>query len=334
MFDHMDQEERLFRKTLKASLAFYFLLGLMLTVARLPELKTPDVRHLSKRAAKLILEPPKIPKTKPEPPKAKNRVRPEPAGKSQPKKEAVAKAKPQPKKKVATKKKAPRPSAAQNREIVRKSGLLASFIEEEAGGALNDVMEDKELERALSEVNVISAKPEKKRKKSSLRTMSRPNKSKLADAKIAKIANLQKGEGVALAKREAVTVTRITSEGGGADGRGHGLGRGVGLQVKGAGAERAAIDYDAISRVVDKYKGGLVYLYNKALRKNPTLKGTVTVEFSIDENGKVVEARVVNSTMAHPRLEKALAKRIKMWKFPKLYHGLIVLTYPFVFFPV
>jgi hypothetical protein len=38
--------------------------------------------------------------------------------------------------------------------------------------------------------------------------------------------------------------------------------------------------------------------------------------------------------MDHAPLEQALASRIKMWKFPHLYDGVIIVTYPFVFFPV
>ncbi len=336
---HVDQEELLFRKTLKYSLGFYCLLGLVLTVVRLPAFKQPDVHQLSDRVAKLILEPAKVITPPPPPiqlksPKAEEGLEPKSETKTLPKKKVPVKAKPEPKKKVIVEKTAPPPSAAQNREIVRKSGLLASFIEEESDGTLNEMMADNRLEKALSDVKVLSAKPTKQKTSTSLRTMSRPQKNSRADEKIAKIANLKTGEGVQLAKREALTVTQITATSGGADGTGHRLGQDVGLQVKGAGSDRAEIDYDAISRVVDKYKGGLVYLYNKELRTKPTLKGTVTVEFSIDENGKVVEVSVVNSTMDHERLEKALAKRIKMWKFPKLYQGIIVLTYPFVFFPV
>jgi TonB family protein len=114
------------------------------------------------------------------------------------------------------------------------------------------------------------------------------------------------------------------------------LGKGVGIRLKGgrSSASSLSIDYDAIARVVEKYKSSLIYLYNKELRSNPTLKGAITVEFSIDSKGRVVEANVVTSSMDYSPLETALAKRIKMWKFPQLYDGIIVVTYPFVFFPV
>ena len=109
----------------------------------------------------------------------------------------------------------------------------------------------------------------------------------------------------------------------------------MGIRLKGGGSGSGnPIDYDAIARVVEQYKNGLIYLYNKELRSNPTLKGTVSVEFSIDSSGKVIETRIVSTTMDHAPLEQALASRIKMWKFPHLYDDAAVVTYPFVFFPV
>lgn len=53
-----------------------------------------------------------------------------------------------------------------------------------------------------------------------------------------------------------------------------------------------------------------------------------------DQFRKVVETRIISTTMDHAPLEQALASRIKMWKFPHLYDGIIIVTYPFVFSPV
>ncbi|MCI0530091.1 MAG: TonB family protein, partial [Nitrospira sp.] len=153
---------------------------------------------------------------------------------------------------------------------------------------------------------------------------------------------LKQGDRTKLAKGEGVTLTPLpgnrfgSGSGGRGDGQGNGQGSGMGIRLRGSGSGsgNGSIDYDAIARVVEQYKAGLIYLYNKELRTNPTLKGTITVEFSIDSSGKVIEAHVVSSTMDQTSLEQALSNRIKMWKFPHLYNGIIVVTYPFVFFPV
>jgi len=140
-----DQEEVLFRKTLKYSMGFYLLLGIVLTVIQLPPLKQLDVNHLSDRVAKLILEPPKL-KTPPPAvaPVLKNegQKKVEAKPKEKPKPKAEAKKKVKAKQKIVKKEVAPPPTAEQNREIVKKSGLLASFVDDDTFGALNEIMED------------------------------------------------------------------------------------------------------------------------------------------------------------------------------------------------
>lgn len=317
-----DHHEDLFRKTLGYSLGLYLLAAVVVTIIQLPAIQQPDVKNLSTRVAKLILEPPAAP-PKPTP------VHKVPKGSEGEKKK-------KPTKKPAKIKKNPQPTIQLNREMVKKSGLLASFIEEETHGGLTSLIENEQLNKALSNVDLIVASSRKNSRP--MVRMALPNKSDLADKTIATLGTLQKKDRVKLAKKKEIVVSPLksVSAGTGMDVRDHGLGSGVGLRLRGSGSGSAlaAIDYDAIARVVEKYKGGLIYLYNKELRSNPTLKGTITVEFSIDERGKVVDVRLVTSTMDYSPLEKALARRIKMWKFPKLFDGVIMVTYPFVFFPV
>jgi outer membrane biosynthesis protein TonB len=315
---HSDDE--LFRKTLRFSLGFYLLAAALVTIIRMPVPEHPDIQDLPERVAKLILEPPPIVAT-PEKPKVAD-VAPE-------KKDAD---KPKAEKKPAA---PPKPSAQQTREIVRQSGLLASLIEEEEKGGLNDIIESDRLTQALSSSDLITAPTAKSNR--AIVTKSVSHDTALVDKTVAKSKSLGSGDRTKLAQGEQVALARIPA-GTGTGGEGsasHRLGDGVGIRLKGGGSGTgASIDYDAIARVVEQYKNGLIYLYNKELRANPTLKGTISVEFSIDSTGKVIETRIISTTMDHAPLEQALASRIKMWKFPHLYDGVIIVTYPFVFFPV
>lgn len=92
-------------------------------------------------------------------------------------------------------------------------------------------------------------------------------------------------------------------------------------------------DYDSIARVVASHSGAIQEIYNKALRENPTLRGTVTVEFVITSSGEVISCRVVNSSLRHPPLEEALVKRILAWRFPEIPQGKVIVTYPLNFSP-
>lgn len=73
-----------------------------------------------------------------------------------------------------------------------------------------------------------------------------------------------------------------------------------------------------VYRTVKSYSGGLKYLYNNVLLKNPRLKGTVTVKISIVAEGAVSKTEIVNSTMKDNDLEEAIIKRIYRWKFNEL----------------
>ncbi len=316
-----DQNEVRFRKILLSCVIFYFSFAVCITLIPFPHSEKPDYKNLPSRMARLILKeapvpmpPPIIPEVK----KADEKVagtKPKAEGGSS---EPTAKLTPQ------------------KREIVMRSGLLGSLNEGEAGKRLSALIEDQKLDQALSTVNLISAPASQTRRPSIKNVL--PEKTNLADQKIAHVGGLKTGERVTLEKGDEVALALLkgSSIGSGSGGRGEGAGNGVGIRLKGSGSGsgNGSINYDAITRAVEQYKGGLIYLYNKELRANPTLKGTITVEFSIDTNGKVIETRVVTSTMDYAPLEKALAGRIKMWKFPHLYDGVIVVTYPFVFFPV
>ena len=73
-----------------------------------------------------------------------------------------------------------------------------------------------------------------------------------------------------------------------------------------------------VYRAVTTYAGGLKYLYNNALRKNPALKGKITVRLTIAPDGKVTKAELINSTINDAELEETITKRIYRWQFEEL----------------
>ncbi|MBI3811495.1 MAG: TonB family protein [Nitrospirae bacterium] len=103
------------------------------------------------------------------------------------------------------------------------------------------------------------------------------------------------------------------------------------FQIKGSEEGKSPRTYESIAQVVDSYKGGISFLYNKALRENPTLRGTVTVEFRIAADGDVIDCRVVSTSMSNPLFEEALVKRVLQWKFLPIPAGDVTITYPIVF---
>lgn len=70
-----------------------------------------------------------------------------------------------------------------------------------------------------------------------------------------------------------------------------------------------------IRQVFDAQKAALYALYQRALRKDPTLQGKVLLELVIQPDGSVSDCRVVSSELNDPDLEKRLALRVRLFDF-------------------
>ena len=100
-------------------------------------------------------------------------------------------------------------------------------------------------------------------------------------------------------------------------------------------ASLRARDEAEVYKTVRAYVGGLKYIYNNELRKDPTLKGKVTVKIVITPDGKVALAEIVSSTLASQDVVDAIIKKIYRWKFHELMGGEeFAITYTFDFSPV
>ena len=86
--------------------------------------------------------------------------------------------------------------------------------------------------------------------------------------------------------------------------------------------------------VFDRNKGSFYTLYNRALRSNPGLAGTVNVSLTIDPSGRVTACDVVSSTLNDPDLERKIVARIMLINFgAKAVPAQTFPSYPLHFFP-
>lgn len=91
----------------------------------------------------------------------------------------------------------------------------------------------------------------------------------------------------------------------------------------------------SVKEVVNSHRGGLDFIYKKALRDNPILKGTIVIELTIAANGDVIDGHVVSSTIKDPAFENQVLKRILTWKFPPYPDsGNTMVSFPIEFSPV
>lgn len=91
---------------------------------------------------------------------------------------------------------------------------------------------------------------------------------------------------------------------------------------------------EEIQIVFDRYKSALYRIYNRELRKNPTLQGKMVLRLTIEPNGKVSACSVDSSDMDSTELDKKIAARVKKFNFgAKDGVPTITILYPIDFLP-
>ena len=91
---------------------------------------------------------------------------------------------------------------------------------------------------------------------------------------------------------------------------------------------------EEIQIVFDRYKAALYRIYNRELRKNPTLQGKLVIKLTIEPSGKVSAGSLESSDMDAPALEKKIVARVKKFNFgPKEGVPAITILYPIDFLP-
>ena len=90
---------------------------------------------------------------------------------------------------------------------------------------------------------------------------------------------------------------------------------------------------EELNFVFEKNKSVIFNIYNRALRKDPTLQGKVVLELTIAPNGKVTHCRILSSELNNPALERKLVSRIKLFSFTAKEVQTMTVTWPIDFLP-
>lgn len=91
---------------------------------------------------------------------------------------------------------------------------------------------------------------------------------------------------------------------------------------------------EEIQIVFDRYKSALYRIYNRELRKNPTLQGKVVIRLTIQPDGVVSACNMESSDMDSPALEQKIVARVKKFNFgPKEGVPPVTILYPIDFLP-
>ena len=121
-----------------------------------------------------------------------------------------------------------------------------------------------------------------------------------------------------------VAVTRVASSIGGGEGPDRPL----------SGGQSAGRTDEEIQIVFDRYKAALYRLYNRELRKDPTLRGQLVLRLTIEPDGSVSFCQLQSSDMLAPVLAEQVVDRVRGFDFgAKDDIVAVTIIYPIDFLP-
>ncbi|MEJ2393735.1 MAG: AgmX/PglI C-terminal domain-containing protein, partial [Candidatus Thiodiazotropha sp.] len=136
------------------------------------------------------------------------------------------------------------------------------------------------------------------------------------------------GNGMQLAGRSGVDIG------------GYGIGAGNGSasgQVTGGGKHQSSVvngrDMESIRRVFEKHKAEIYAIYNRALRKDPEIKGKYVFHIVIEPDGSISSIKLVSSELGDNKLEKKLLALIRVINFGPDDVATTPVNYKFDFLP-
>lgn len=296
-----EDDRRRFRKTAKRVFLICLLFALLIPFLPIPQIERERAEALPPRLAKLLLER----KQAKVPAPAKTPVLESAKKAPKLKKKAKQKAKP---KKVEPKK------IETARQKAQRSGLLA-FKDELADLRDNDVLKDIQKNAKL----IKSTERKAARTERSLITAGASSSSGGINT-----AKLSRGTGgTALAGRATTQVSSPVD----------GVGSGQGDVSRTGGSRKASRSIEEIQLVFDRNKAAIYSIYNRALRKDPTLEGKVVLKLTITPDGRVVACELVSSELSEPGLARKIVARVRLFDFGAKKVETMVVTYPIDFLP-
>ncbi len=291
------EDERRFRKSLALVLLFVFALGLFVNVWELPEIDKNKVVEIPEHLVQMVKK-----KQKPKPPEK----RPEEKPKEKDDEKRPDENKPKPTKK----------ETIQARKKAESSGVLA-FKDE-----FSDLLSD-DVDAKLGSSARLSNKGAKSANSSS------------RDLVISQASNSSGGINTASLSRN------VGGTAGGQMGSGVSFSRVESAIGTDMGDARPLSDGPGPSRtdeeiqiVFDRYKAALYRIYNRELRKNPSLRGKMVLRITIEPDGSVSMAKVESTDLDSPELSEKIVARVKRFNFgPKEGVPKTTILYPIDFLP-
>ncbi|AQQ69077.1 energy transducer TonB [Microbulbifer agarilyticus] len=310
-----EEEDQRFGKFLRSGFIAFVVLGALFTFIPAPELTREQKEQLPPQLARVILEKKELPKPveKPKPKPVEKKVeKPKEVKKEKPK--PVEKPKPKPIKTVKPKplsEKAPAEEVAKAREKAANSGLM------QLQDDLMDMRDSLDVSQVANANSLASGAANAQKIDRSMIS----DKSKTASGGINTGQLSRNTGGSALSGRETTQV-EVAEATAAAESSG-----------KQARRERGSRGEESIRQIMEANKGAIFAIYNRALRRDPTLAGKVTVKLVIEPNGVISAVTLVSSELENADLERKLLARIRLINFGSANVEKSTLNYSIDFLP-
>jgi len=300
------EDDQRFRKALAGSLLTALLLGFLIPLIELPIPEPNELVEVPERFAKFLREEPKptpppppvpeIAETEPEPEEPEEIVEPPP--------EPEVAAETQPK----AAKETPEPEKVTTKGILAFRENFSKLSENRPAAKLGSqarVSTEGQAATGLPERNMVAVQ----------------GTQSSGGINLAAISRDVSGGNVELVA--GVEVTRVESSIGGG---------GPSDRPRSVGAAAGRTD-EEIQIVFDRYKAALYRLYNRALRKDPTLRGQMVLKLTIEPDGTVSLCRVEKSDMKAPDLAQQVLDSVTGFDFGAKDVPPVTILYPIDFLP-
>lgn len=301
------EDDQRFRKSLATALVICLLFALIVPQIHLPLDALRAQSEVPERVVRLMME------SRPQPPPPlREKTRPQPQ--EQLAEQKPAKDVPQPS--AVPDKESPEKESAEGPSEKAEKGILA-FREKFAG-----LQEDQVVARLGSQAQINNGDDNSGRIERSMLTSNAPGSS--GGINLASLSRGVGGGGTGGMAR--VAVTRVSSGIGG-------IGRpGQDRPLSGDGPGASRTD-EEIQIVFDRYKAVFYRLYNRELRKDPTLRGQMVLRLTIEADGSVSMCALQASDMNAPELSAQVVDRVRTINFGAKEVSAITILYPIDFLP-
>lgn len=290
------EEDSRFYKILRTMLASGLVIALAVPFLSIPELTREEKEEPPPQLARIVLEKKELP-----PPLPPEPIKPKPVVKKKP-------VKPKPVRKVAEKPK-PKDKAKEALKVASTSGLLA-FKDDlmEMRDSLNvDTLSQSQMSRGETSAAKIE--------RSLITSAAKAGSGGIKTSQMSRDTG-----GLALSGRET---TKVQSS--------------IASKSKKSGNSRSAQlggrSDEAIRREMDRNKGVIFAIYNRALRKDPLLEGKLVFEMVIDASGNVADIKLLSSELDDPDLTRKILSRIRLIRFEAKNVVTTRVNYSFDFLP-